>query len=34
MYGYDFIYIDFRLEQTLMDPLCGLIWFPLTIKPK
>jgi len=34
MCGYAFIYIDSRLKQTLMNPLCGLIWGPLTIKPK
>jgi hypothetical protein len=34
MFGYAFIYIDSRLKQTLMNPLCGLIWDPLTIKPK
>jgi len=34
MSGDDFIYIDSKLKQTLMDTLCGLIWCPLTIKPK
>ena len=34
MSGYAFIYTDSRLKQTLMDPLCGLIWCPLRIKPK
>jgi hypothetical protein len=32
MFGYAFIYIDSRQKQTLMNPLCGLIWSPLTIK--
>jgi hypothetical protein len=34
MSGYAFIYTDSRLKQTLMDILCGIIWCPLTIKPK
>jgi hypothetical protein len=34
MFGYAFIYTDSRLKQTLMDPLYGLIWCLLTIKPK
>jgi hypothetical protein len=34
MSGYAFIYTDSRLKQTLMDPLCGLIWCTLRIKPK
>jgi hypothetical protein len=31
---YVFIYIDSRLKQTLMNPLCRLICCPLTIKLK
>jgi hypothetical protein len=34
MSGYAFIYTDSALKQTLMNPVCGLIWGPLTIKPK
>jgi hypothetical protein len=34
MFGYAFIYIDSRLKQTLVNPLCGLIWGPFTIKLK
>jgi hypothetical protein len=34
MSSYAFIYTDSRLKQTLINPLCGLIWGPLTIKPK
>jgi hypothetical protein len=32
--GYAFIYTDSSLKQTLRNPICGLIWGPLTIKPK
>jgi len=31
MFSYAFIYTDSRLKETLMDPLGGLIWIPLTI---
>ena len=34
MSGYAFIYTESRLKQTLINPLCELIWGPLTIKPK
>jgi hypothetical protein len=33
-YIYVFIYTDSRLKQTLINPLYGLIWGPLIIKPK
>ena len=34
MSGYAFIYTDSRRKETLMNPLYGLIYGPLTIKPK
>jgi hypothetical protein len=34
MSGCAFIYTDSRLKQTLLNPLCGLIWGPLAIKCK
>jgi hypothetical protein len=34
MYGYAFIYTDSRLKQTLMNPLCGLIWGAVIIKAR
>ena len=34
MSSYAFIYNDFRLKQTLMNPLCEFIWGILTIKLK
>jgi hypothetical protein len=30
MFDYAFIYTDSKIKETLMDPLSGPIWSPLT----